>query len=413
MTQQKIDSMAAADRFPEPGLRGAFEVFKVFLKLGLTSFGGPIAHLGYLRHEFVERRAWLDDDQFAQLLAVCQFLPGPASSQMGFSIGLFRAGWAGAAAAFVAFTLPSALLLFAFAVFAPRLGIGVGSGAVHGLKLVAVVVVAHGLVGMARRLTPDLPRALIACAAATLIVLTSNAWFQIAAIAGGALLGLRYCRDPLASAAATFPVRYGDRGAIAALVIFLLLLAAALTLPPSASPTFAGVAAAFYQAGSLVFGGGHVVLPLLQQTVAETGWVTQDTFLAGYGAAQAVPGPMFSLAAFLGAAIPLGPAAWPGALTALVAVFLPGFLLVTAVLPVWAKLSRLPWAARVMGGVNAAVVGLLAAAFYDPVLLQGVQTPGDFAIVVMAFALLSTGRLSALGIVLWCVGAVIVWQAMV
>lgn len=413
MTKQKTNPIATADPFPEPDLRGVLEVFTAFLKLGLTSFGGPIAHLGYLRHEFVERRAWLDDDRFAQLLAVCQFLPGPASSQMGFSIGLFRAGWAGAVAAFVAFTLPSALLLFAFAAWAPRLGTGIGSWAVHGLKLVAVVVVAHGLVSMARRLTPDLPRALIACAAAMLIGLTSNAWLQIVGIAAGALLGLRYCRDAGVSAAATFPVRYGRRGAVAALIIFLLLLAAALTLPPSASPTIAGVSAAFYKAGSLVFGGGHVVLPLLQQTVAESGWVTQDTFLTGYGAAQAVPGPMFSLAAFLGAAIPLGQAAWPGALAALVAVFLPGFLLVSAVLPAWARLSQLPWAGRMMGGVNAAVVGLLAAAFYDPVWLQGVQTPWDFAIVAIGFALLSTGRLSAPWIVLWCVGAVVASHAVV
>jgi chromate transporter len=385
----------------------AREVFGAFLKLGLTSFGGPIAHIGYLRHEFVHRRAWVDEDQFAQLVAVCQFLPGPASSQLGFSIGLLRAGWLGAIAAFVAFTLPSALLLFVFAAFSPPLHGEMGAAAIHGLKLVAVVVVSHGLVGMASRLTPDLPRALIACGAMALVILTGNAWYQLAAIGAGGILGLWCCRDASAPAASLFAVRYGRRTALAALMVFAVLLTIALGLRPATPPSVGGVAAAFYQAGALVFGGGHVVLPLLQHSVVSPGWVSNDTFLAGYGAAQAVPGPMFTLAAFLGAEIPLGTLPLIGAGVALMAVFLPGFLLVTAVLPVWSRLSQRTWAGRAMAGVNAAVVGLLVAALYDPVWLQGVHSAGDFAIAAVGFALLATQRLPVLCVVAWCVAAAI------
>lgn len=381
------------------------EVFRAFLKLGLTSFGGPIAHLGYLREEFVQRRDWLDEARFAQLLAVCQFLPGPASSQMGFAIGLIRAGWRGALAAFIGFTLPSALLMFGFAALASYLGHGIGAAAVHGLKLVAVVVVAHGLLGMVRQLAPDAPRALIAVGAVALVVLTGNAWVQLIAIALGGLLGPWLCRHVNAPVVAMFPVRYGHRGAAVFLTVFLIGLAGALMLPPSSTPTTAGIAGAFYQAGALVFGGGHVVLPLLQQTVVDTGWVSSDTFLAGYGAAQAVPGPMFSMAAFLGAQVPLGLPAAVGASVALLAVFLPGFLLLLAVLPVWTSFTRRPAAAMVMAGINAAVVGLLGAAFYDPVWTEGVRTPVDFAIAVAGFALLAAVRVSALWIVLWCVTA--------
>ena len=396
---------AEASRTASAPAGGFAEVLRAFLKLGLTSFGGPIAHLGYLREEFVLRRRWLDEAHFAQLLAVCQFLPGPASSQMGFAIGLFRAGWRGALAAFVAFTLPSALLMFGFAALAPRLGEGVGEAAVHGLKLVAVVVVAHGLMGMARQLTPDAPRLLVAMGALALIVLGGSAWMQLAAIGIGALMGLALCRHVPLPAAAFFPVRYGNRSAAVFLSLFLLGLAATFLLPDTNAPSAAAVAGAFYQAGALVFGGGHVVLPLLQQTVVDSGWVAPDTFLTGYGAAQAVPGPMFSLAAFLGAEVPLaGPAAL-GAMVALLALFLPGFLLLLAVLPVWSRLSRHPAAASAMAGINAAVVGLLAAAFHDPVWTQGIRGPIDLAIALVGFALLAAARVSALWVVLWCVAA--------
>ena len=383
----------------------AAEVFRAFLKLGLTSFGGPIAHLGYMREEFVQRRGWLDEAHFAQLLAVCQFLPGPASSQMGFAIGLFRGGWRGALAAFVAFTLPSAVLMFGFAALAPHLGHGVGAAVVHALKLVAVVVVAYGLFGMARQLAPDIPRASIAIAAAALIVLTGDAWTQLIAIALGGLLGTWFCRRVSAPGVAVFPLHYGRRGAALFLALFLLGLAGALMLPASGEPAAASLAAAFYRAGALVFGGGHVVLPLLQQAVVDTGWVSADAFLAGYGAAQAVPGPMFSLAAFLGAEASPSLPAVAGASIALLAVFLPGFLLVLAVLPVWAGLARQRWAASAMAGIGAAVVGLLAAAFYDPVWSEGIRGPADIAIAAVGFALLALARLHALWIVLWCVVA--------
>jgi chromate transporter len=383
----------------------ASEVFRVFLRLGLTSFGGPIAHLAYFREEFVCRRGWLDDTHFAQLLSVCQFLPGPASSQMGFAIGLFRGGWPGALAAFIAFTVPSALLMFGFAALAPYLGQGVGAAAVHGLKLVAVVVVAHGLLGMVRQLAPDAPRALIAAGAVTLIVLTGNAWAQLIAIALGGMLGTWLCRHVIAPATAAFPVRYGHRGGAAFLTVFLVGLAGSLMWPSTNVPTAGGLSAAFYKAGALVFGGGHVVLPLLQQAVVDTGWVGPDRFLAGYGAAQAMPGPMFSLAAFLGAEVPLGLPAAAGATIALLAVFLPGILLLLAVLPLWERLARRPWAASTMAGINAAVVGLLIAAFYDPVLTEGVHGSADFVIAMIGFALLASMRVSALGIVLWCVTA--------
>jgi chromate transporter len=266
-------------------------------------------------------------------------------------------------------------------------------------------VVAHGLLGMVRQLASDAPRALISAGAVALIVLTGNAWIQLIAIALGGVLGLWLCRHVDAPVVARFPVRYGHRSAAVFLSLFLIGLAGALMLPPSGPPTPAGLAGAFYQAGALVFGGGHVVLPLLHQTVVDTGWVGPDTFLAGYGAAQALPGPMFSLVAFLGAEVPLGLPAAAGASIALLAVFLPGFLVLLAVLPVWTWFSGHPAAARVMAGINAAVVGLLAAAFYDPVWTEGVRTPADFAIAVTGFALLAAARMSALWIVLWCVAA--------
>ncbi len=397
------------DALPASGPAG--EVFRVFLRLGLTSFGGPIAHLAYFREEFVTRRGWLDEAQFAQLLGVCQFLPGPASSQMGFAIGLFRGGWRGALAAFAAFTLPSVLLMFGFAALAPHLGQGLGAAAVHGLKLVAVVVVAHALIGMVRQLTPDWPRALIAVGAIALIVLTGTAWMQLVAIALGGLAGLWLGRRVATPPGLALPVRYGHRTGAVALALFLVGLAAALAWQATATPTAGALAAAFYRSGALVFGGGHVVLPLLQQSVVDTGWVDPDTFLAGYGAAQAVPGPMFSLAAFLGAEVPVGLPAVAGAAIALLCLFAPGFLLLVAVLPVWASLARRPWATRSMAGINAAVVGLLAAAFYDPVWTQGVRGLPDLAIALVGLALLVAARLSAAWVVLWCVAATVAGAA--
>lgn len=381
-------------------------VLGVFLRLGLTAFGGPIAHIGYLREAFVQQRRWLSEAEFAQLLAVCQFLPGPASSQLGFAIGLLHAGWRGALAAFIGFTLPSALLMFAFAVLTEPASGDQGLALLQGLKLVAVVVVAHAVLGMARQLAPDASRALIAAAAAALVVLGGQAWLQLLAIALGAALGGLLCRGLAAPAEARFVLGYGPRRALLFLLLFALGLLLALMLiaqtqAPQASP--AALAATFYQAGALVFGGGHVVLPLLQQGVVDSGWLGADGFLAGYGAAQAVPGPMFSFAAYLGAEVDAGLPAAASAAIALIAVFLPGFLLLLAVLPMWSVLQQRRWALGVMAGINAAVVGLLAAALYDPVWTQGVRGPVDFAIAVIGFALLAGARVSALWVVLWCV----------
>ncbi|HSN72374.1 MAG TPA: chromate efflux transporter, partial [Steroidobacteraceae bacterium] len=365
-------------------------MLRVFLRLGLTSFGGPIAHLGYFHREFVEQRGWLDEHRYAQLIGISQFLPGPASSQLGFAIGLLRAGVPGALAAFVGFTLPSALLLFAFAAIAPQLRTGLGAAAIHGLELVAGCVVAYGLVGMARRLTPDLPRIVIAIGALLLMLVLQRASAQLVAIAAGGLLGAAFVRSSAHRSSLVLPVRYGLRSGIVLLAVFAVLLAAALLFAP-AEPSLAAVGAAFYRAGALVFGGGHVVLPLLQEAVVAPGWIDADTFLAGYGAAQAVPGPMFSVAAFLGAHAASGPA-WSGALVALVAIFVPGFLLLLAILPGWSALTRWPGIAAAIGGVNAAVVGLLAAAFYDPILTHGIESIIDVGIVVVGFALLAVLR---------------------
>jgi chromate transporter len=381
----------------------AIEVGVAFLRLGLTSFGGPIAHLGYFHREFVQRRAWLDEAHFAQLLALCQFLPGPASSQLGFSIGLLRAGWAGALAAFVGFTLPSALLLFVFAALSDRLGGPWGQGAIHGLKLVAVAVVAQGVLGMARSLAPDAPRAVLAALAAGVIAAFGQAWLQLVVVAAGAALGPWLCRGIGAQPGGTFALHYGRRTGAVLLGVFAALLA--LALAPLAWPPLGAVAGAFYRAGALVFGGGHVVLPLLEQAVVAPGWVDRDTFLAGYGAAQAVPGPMFTFAAFLGERLQGGHGGAAGALVGLLAVFAPGLLLVAGALPFWRALATRAGAARVLAGVNAAVVGLLAAALYDPVWTSAVHDGADFAIALVAFTLLVAARWPALAVVAWCVVA--------
>jgi len=290
----------------------AAEVFTAFLALGLTSFGGPVAHIGYFRRELVERRKWVDETEFARVLALCQFLPGPASSQLGFSLGLLRAGWPGAFAAFTAFTLPSALLLFAFAKLVPHLSGDLGQAAIHGLKLVAVAIVAQGVLGMARALCPDAPRATIAAVAAASILAAAHAWMQVLVVALGAIAGLVACRGVQPPAAdAMLRLRYGVRLGGALLVAFALLLLG-LPLAARALGGLFAVAEAFYRAGALVFGGGHVVLPLLRESVVAPGWIPESDFLAGYGAAQAVPGPLFTLSAYLGARLPRAQGGVPG-----------------------------------------------------------------------------------------------------
>jgi len=387
-----------------PSRASAIEVFATFLRLGLTSFGGPVAHIGYFRREIVERRRWVDEAQFAQLLALCQFLPGPASSQLGFSLGLARAGWAGAIAAFLAFTAPSALLLFAFAHFLPRVPASAAGVLVHGLKLVAVAVVAHGVLGMARSLTPDAIRASIAAVAAFAILAIGGAWTQLAVVAAGAVAGVALCGGAQVPASEPPPLPYGRATGLALLAAYALLLVS-LPIAARALDGTAAFAWAFYRAGALVFGGGHVVLPLLQHAVVDPGWISRDDFLAGYGAAQAVPGPMFTLASYLGARIGGGWGAVAGAAVALGAIFLPGFLLVSAALPLWRSLASHPGAARAVAGVNAAVVGLLAAALYDPVWTSAIATTLDAGIAIVGFAMLAAWRAPALAVVAWCVAA--------
>jgi chromate transporter len=384
----------------QPG--SAAEVGLAFLKLGLSSFGGPIAHLGYFQREFVERRRWIDAERFGQLLGLCQFLPGPASSQLGFCLGMLRAGWPGALAAFIGFTLPSALLMFAFAVSDPLWSGAWGQSAVHGLKLVAVTVVAQGVLGMARTLTPDPSRAVMAAVSGGLIVVSGAAWMQLLVVATGAALGPWLCRGVTARHGESFEMRYDRRTGGALLLVFAILLALALVIAPRTLPT-AQVAGAFYRAGALVFGGGHVVLPLLKQAVVDTGWIDNGSFLAGYGAAQALPGPMFSVAAFLGDRLHGGQGGILGATVALLAIFLPGFLLVAGVLPFWRSLSSTDTTARSLAGVNAAVVGLLAAALYDPVWISAVNDSRDFAIALVGFVLLVSAKWPAWAVVLWCV----------
>ena len=372
---------------------GAGEVFRAFLKLGLTSFGGPIAHLGYFREELVLRRKWLDEAAYADLVALCQFLPGPASSQVGFALGLMRAGPLGALAAWTAFTLPSALLLVAFALSAPLFAGPIGEGLVSGLKLVAVAIIAHAVLGMAKALCPDRERATLAFAAAALVLLVSGPLAQVGAIALAALIGLTLKLPPPGGAPARAPRPPVSRTAgLVCLALFVLLLVG-LPLAQLAAPSQAlAVLDAFYRAGALVFGGGHVVLPLLEAEVVRSGWVGAETFLAGYGAAQAVPGPLFTFAAYLGAVIALPQGAMFGAALALVAIFLPGLLLLVGVLPFWQAFRARPFARAAMAGANAAVVGILGAALYDPVFTSAVTTPAQFTLALACFVLLTAWK---------------------
>lgn len=365
-----------------------WEVFRVFLKLGFTSFGGPIAHLGYFRDELVERRKWVDDREYADLVALCQFLPGPASSQVGYGIGLHRAGPLGALAAFVAFTLPSAALLVAFAAGASLFQGVIGAGILTGLKIVAVAIVAQAVWGMAKALTPDRERATIAVVAALAAVLLAGSLGQVAAILIGALAGLFVCRAGAGDVTGVmrFPVSR-TAGAIC-LVLFLALLLGLPLLSLAAGSAGLTLFDAFYRAGALVFGGGHVVLPLLQSGVVDPGWVTSEQFLAGYGAAQAVPGPLFTFAAYLGTLSAFGPGGVAGAGIALVGIFLPGFLLLTGVLPFWNTFRSRPQAQALMRGANAAVVGILAAALYNPVFTTAITGPGPFCLGLVCFVLL-------------------------
>ncbi|WP_090696050.1 chromate efflux transporter [Paraburkholderia phenazinium] len=392
---------------PRTGSGSALEVLAVFLKLGLTSFGGPIAHLGYFRREFVEQRRWLDDETFTDLVGLCQFLPGPASSQAGFSIGLLRAGWLGGLAAWCGFTLPSILLMLAFAVIAPSLGGPVGGGLIHGLKLVAVAVVAQAVWDMARRLCVDQRRVAIALIAIAVLSILTTVYAQLIVIGLGAMLGLALCetkRSPDYPQAPQHPQQFPISRTVgaSALVLFCVLLFGLPVLAGLHVGAAATVLEAFYRSGALVFGGGHVVLPLLQQQTVATGWISLNDFLAGYGAAQAIPGPLFTFAAFLGWTSSAAPNHWAGALLATVGIFLPGLLLVLAALPYWQALRARPSMGAMLAGVNAAVVGLLAAALYSPVWTSAVLSKLDFAVAVVGFFLLTRWKTPPLAIVVLC-----------
>lgn len=377
------------------------EIFLVYLKLGCSAFGGPIAHLAYFERSFVQQRKWLTAEQYAGLLTLCQFLPGPASSQMGYAIGLTRGGIPGGLAAFLGFTMPSVVLMILAASAAQAMDGPTAAAVIHGLKLVAVAVVAAGVLGLARKLAPDTPRALLAAVAAAAVLLAPSAWFQLAAIALGGVAGALLLRHVVPTEGMALPTATSRRTAIISLALFTLLL---ISLPVAASLAnshFVDIGEAFYRAGALVFGGGHVVLPLLEQSVVEPGWMTRDQFLAGYGAAQAVPGPMFTLSAYLGTVL----GGWPVALLAAAAIFLPGMLLVTGALPLWAALSANRGMARALAGINAAVLGLLIAALYDPVWVSAIANAADFSIALIGFVLLVAAKWSALWVVGWCVAA--------
>ena len=372
----------------------ALEVLRVFLGLGMRAFGGPVAHLGYFREEFVVRRRWLPEASYAELLALCQFLPGPASSQVGFAIGLRHGGYAGALCAWLGFTLPSALLMTSFALIAASVDSVAQLGVLHGLQLVAVVIVAQAVLGMARTLCPDVARAGVAVLALAVALQLRGLAGQMLVMVVGALLGALLCRRAAFGtaevAAAGFPVSRRAGGVALALFVGLLLALPLLQRGLHSGPL--GLFSAFYRSGALVFGGGHVVLPLLRTAFVPPGWVSDAQFLAGYGAAQALPGPLFSFAAYLGAIARPGGHRLAGAALGLLGIFLPGMLVLVAALPLWRALASRAAARAALLGVNAAVVGLLAAALYDPVWVSAVHSCADGALVSAGFALLLLAR---------------------
>ncbi len=383
-------------------------MLRTSLYLGLSSFGGPVAHLGYFERTYVRRLGWLSGEDFAGLIALCQALPGPSSSQVGFLIGLHRAGWAGALAAWLGFTLPSALLLYGCARLSAQAQGPIALAVVHGLKLTAVAVVAQALLSMARRLCPDLTTAAVALAAAAALLAFGSAGTQLAVLAGGAAGGILLCRRAAAvPASLAMPVR-GRVGWLAAAAFALLL--AALPLLSSLYPHgYIALAEVFYRAGALVFGGGHVVLPLLRDALVPQGWISDDGFLTGYGLAQAVPGPLFSVAAYLGAANAWTPTPALAAAVAVVFIFLPGLLLAVSGVVLWGSVIRYAAVRAAMTGVNAAVVGMLAAALYDPVWTTAIRGGPDIAIAGAGLLLLASGRAPPLLIVLLCTGCSVIW----
>ena len=364
-------------------LKSLIEILFISTRLGLTSFGGPVAHLGYFHEEYVRRRKWMDEKSYADLVALCQFLPGPASSQVGMGIGIMRAGVLGGIVSFIGFTLPSVIALILFAIILQGLDVA-DAGWIHGLKIVAVAVVAHAILGMAKKLTPDLKRKAIALFALVVILLWQTAFSQIGVILLSAFIGFLIFKQhqPDDEARIDFPI--SRRFALICLSLFFGLLILLPFLRGLTSLEWIALFDSFYRSGSLVFGGGHVVLPLLEREFVPTGWLTEEAFLAGYGAAQAVPGPLFTFAAYIGAVIN----GWQGGLLATFAIFLPAFLLILGTLPFWDSLRRNPKIKGALMGVNAAVVGILIAAFYHPIWTSSILTPQDFAFAAILFSML-------------------------
>jgi len=377
------------------------EIFLVALRLGCTSFGGPIAHLAYFQQEYVEKRRWLTEEQYADLVALCQFLPGPASSQTGFAIGYQRSGLAGGLLAWLGFTLPSAVLMIAFGYGLAAMGNVSHAGWLQGLKAAAVAVVAQAVLAMWRSLCPDLPRSILAGATAGVLFLVSGAWSQVAVIALGALVGTVWLK-PSAAAPAVAPVPVRTGNGLPWLLIFFALLFALPWLARIFPGGWMDVADKFYRTGALVFGSGHAVLPLLEREVVTPGWLTHDQFLAGYGAVQAMPGPLFTFVGYLGAVIRVGPGGWLGGVWALIWVFTPALVIVLGVLPYWEKLRRIPAAQAALGGANAAVVGVLLAALIDPVARTGLANVWHVSLAVVAFASLQYLKIPTWLVVVSC-----------
>ncbi|TWI59848.1 chromate transporter [Halalkalibacter nanhaiisediminis] len=376
-------------------LKSLLEILIVSTRLGLTSFGGPIAHLGYFHEEYVRRRKWMDEKSYADLVALCQFLPGPASSQVGIGIGVMRAGVLGGIVSFIGFTLPSVIALILFAILLNGFDVST-AGWIHGLKIVAVVVVAHAILGMAQNLTPDLQRRTIALFALIVTLLWQTAFTQVGAIILAGFVGYLIYRKHQESDQTRMQFPISRRFAVLCLGLFFGLLIFLPILREMTSLNWVAMFDSFYRAGSLVFGGGHVVLPLLEREFVPTGWLSEEAFLAGYGATQAVPGPLFTFAAYLGTAI----SGWQGGLLATVAIFLPAFLLILGTLPFWDTLRRNPKIKGALMGVNAAVVGILISAFYNPIFTSAILAPIDFAFAALLFSMLVYWKLPPWVIVL-------------
>jgi chromate transporter len=367
------------------------EELTIFLRLGCTSFGGPIAHLGYFRAELVERRKWCSEETYAEMIAVAQSLPGPASSQVAFALGLLRGGWLGGLAAWIGFTLPSAALMIWFAFAEQSLHGRIGTAVVHGLQLAAVAVVAQAVLVMRKRLTPDWPRVLIALIAGVISMFAPASFSTILAIAAGALCGALVLRGDSAPMLPPLDLRISRRGGMIAAVVYLGLLIASAVIPRG-HPGVLQVGSAFYLSGALVFGGGHVVLPLLEHAVVANGWVTQQSFLTGYGFAQAIPGPLFTFAAFLGTAIQSGSSHIGLGIVALIAIFLPGLLAIAAALSFWSRIRGFRTLQRALPGINASVPGVLAAAFLRPVCSTAIHSALDLLVAAAAVVLLTAGK---------------------